>query len=414
MKSEWLVDSIAKSEYVSLPTPQSESKYQIVQLLNIQSKIVLVPTFRNKQTMSKPVWNVQPMTLMRLDETNQTSIEVFADGEPASFDPIQYLSDQLPDRMDFKIWDTKVSDYEGCITLHNVRTPVPRSPLTSSRASVLALQDALERQEYIGVARKISHWQRAGKFFDIRALESKRTYLQAVLSCQWLYAHGQKQFDSGRPAAYYDAIMKRPGKIDAKATGKQCKELMDQLEKGNESVALPALPAPTAPTKKRLLAVDDIDGDDGGGPAAKRQPPPIDDGIDPDEGDVKSTSSSSSSSSNSRSSKTPSKSRDGGSVDGDSSDGPEIPEIILGQTVTKERHRSGDEGLRVHCPIHWRACREFASLRKYTERYGPDAAQIILATWITLGRDMDKAKHSKHRPTGAEVKTYIQSLGHDR
>ena len=91
-------------------------------------------------------------------------------------------------------WDTQLSDLDGCIEMHSSRTLVPRSALQSAKVSILALKDALEDQLYVAVKHTVDHYNRQGKFFDARNLQSKRCYLQCVLASTWLYANGQKQF----------------------------------------------------------------------------------------------------------------------------------------------------------------------------------------------------------------------------
>jgi hypothetical protein len=385
-----------------LPTPGSDIKFQIVQLLNIQAKIVLVPTYSNKDS-SKKYWNVQPMTTWNahLKTTASQELDAFLTGEPAKFDFIQYLVEQQPQRTEMRLWKVGVSDYKDMVNLHSPYALVPMTPLQSPKASVLSLTDALDNIDFIAVAQKVSHWKKGGHFYDARDVQSKRTYLQAVLMCDFLYQHGQHQFDSGRSQAYYAAIMRKPGCVDAKATAKQCRDLL-ALEDGEAPPVLPALPLPSRPKRPAVLDIDGDEGDDGAPPP--KRPALTDAAIDGDEGDAKSSSSSSSDTSG-ESGKASSC-----SVCGDSSgdDGPEIPSTILGQRARLEVKASGDRGIRITCPTHGGRCRSFRSLSKDMGRYGPRSAEIFLKTWITAATERGMAfdDHKSHRPNKEEVKSY--------
>ena len=186
MVADWVEDCVGSSDYILLPTPQSPETFSIFQLLNIQPKIELVPTFRDHGSKQQ-LWNVQPVQVLHQDilPLNAQSMETFILGEPTRFDFLQYVSDQNPLRDQFKIYETRTSDFEGGLTAHTPRNLVPIANLNSPKVSVLALTDALEALDYVGVARKVSHWPKGGKFFDSRNLHGQRKYLQCVLSSTW-------------------------------------------------------------------------------------------------------------------------------------------------------------------------------------------------------------------------------------
>ena len=257
--------------------------------------------------------------------------------------------------------------------------------------------------------RKVSHWRRGGKFFDNRNLGAKRSYLQCVLSSEWLFTHGQLQFDSGRPGFYYAAILKQPGGVDAKAKLKDVRAILDLEDK------LPTLPSLPPPTVATPLAVKDIiigdEGEDNDRPRVKRRALAIEDREEAV--DEKSTTSSSSSGSDG-----PSGSRKSDtSITGDSvsDDGAYVPNYIVGQRVRVETHtRRGvsDKGLRICCPVHGNKCRSFKSLAKDRGRYGPNAAAMFLSAWCDAAKDLTYEEHRSHRPPHTAIKAYIQSLGH--
>ena len=382
-----------------------------MQFLNVQKKIVLLPTYRG-DTSRTHLWNVQPHSIYKVEElaSNFSQADAFLFGDPQTFHVFKFLSEVKPDRTLLRQWETDLSDIDGCISLTCGKALVPRTPLQDAKVPILALTDALEDASFVPVGRSVDHYPRQGKFFDNRNVESKRCYLQAVLARDWLFNRGQQMFASTRPQAYYLAILRKPGEVAATLSGKACLQMLKDAGKPQASLALPA---PQPASNKRKLALADIEGDDGEEPPKVSTRSALMD-IEPDEGSQSSSSNSSysgsRSSSESNSSGSHHSSKVGSSIDGDYDDEPEVPRRIEGRKTRVEIHKnSGDRGIRITCGLHGHSCRKFRSLTLQTERYGKFTATYFLGAWLRTA-EREGANHGKYKPTDAEIKAYIQSL----
>ena len=269
MAADWVEDCIESGSTLTVPTPNfGEQPMLAMQFLNVQKKIVVLPSFRG-DTSRQHVWNVQPLSIYKLDELPSplSHLDVFSFGDPQTFNIVKFLTEAGPERTSLREWDTDFSDVEGCTTLVSGRALVPRSSLQSATVPVLALTDSLEKSSYIPVQRTVEHYPAQGNFFDSRCVQSKRCYLQAVLAARTLFAKGQRSFLSNRPQAYYLAIMRKPCEISAKLSGVECLKFLKDSE---GPVATLALPAPTQASNKRKLALADLVGDDGEAPPVKK------------------------------------------------------------------------------------------------------------------------------------------------
>ena len=377
LTADWIEDCVEKSTYITFPSGVEGVPFQCVQFLNVQKKIILLPSFRGDSSHTH-LWNVQPFgTWHGTVHAAPKSIDVFVNGEPLSFNVHKYIAEVQPSRVDFREWDCGVSDSAGWILMHSGRQLVPRSSLQSATVPILALTDALDAQDFICVARSVDHYPRQGKLYDGRKLQGKRCYLQAVMASAWLWANGQKQFSSTRPQSYYLAILRKPGEVGAKLSGKECLAILSAADGPNRALPLP----PPTSASKRPLALADIDGDEGDvQPAAKRVATLALMDVDGDVGDDNHTDgasrdSSSTSPSSLAATASSSSGSSGGSHDIDGDDGgvdrPHVPKFILGRRTRVEVHRSsGDRGMRVTCPTHGHVCRRFRSLEKDCELYG--------------------------------------------
>ena len=280
LTSHWIDDSVPRYSYVSLPTPGKEQPLEILQMLSVQAKIILLPTFRDTSPNSK-CWNVQAYGIHRPDTLSPESrcIDVFQLGRPMPSDFLKYISVNSPERSGFKLREMQPSDLEGCITLTSPKDLVPLTPLSSPKVPLLALTDALDK-DHIAVDKLVKHSLHSGRYYDRRGNSSKRAYFQAVLAATTLFKKGCREFKSCHPNIFYLALMKNPS--DCVPSLK--KDAYLKLIEGStdDSVQL-ALPAPSVAQKRSLTAaLEDIDGDDGA-PAPKRLAA-IADVVDGDEG----------------------------------------------------------------------------------------------------------------------------------
>ena len=405
--AHWINDCVPISSFATLPTPGDDSPIRVIQFLNLQERIKLLPSFRGRDPHAR-VWNVQAFGVHRADliTASSTILDVFPIHVPFVFDFMAFLSKFKSPRSAFKLWETATSDLGGLTALVSPRELVPTSPLSSPRVPILALCDTLDTS-HIGVERRVTHAPRSGKFYDCRFASLKRGYLQAVLADQKLWEKGCTQFQSGMAECYYLALVKSPATVVPNQKAEVYKNMIKGVE--GES-ALLALPAPTVASKRALALTDGIDGDDGQPPLKKSLAlKDVDVTVDGDEGDAKPPSSSSSDSDSSDSKKS--------SVDGDGSSSSgsgsswdvRIPKFIEGMLVLMESH-GDDPGIRVGCKFHGAGCRKYRSLSR-CDRYGERSAHFFLGAWMLKGADLPKSEHKKKscKPTDAEIKAYIKS-----
>ena len=68
MAADWVEDCIESGSTLTVPTPNfGEQPMLAMQFLNVQKKIVVLPSLRG-DTSRQHVWNVQPLSIYKLDE----------------------------------------------------------------------------------------------------------------------------------------------------------------------------------------------------------------------------------------------------------------------------------------------------------------------------------------------------------
>ena len=412
MGAAWVEDSVEVGNVITFPTGQDDVPFNVIQFLAVQERLVLPPTY--KDVPNKKVWNIQPFAISRPDllGDDPQKVDIFKSGEPTNLDFLHVLAVGGVDRLQVRKWELADSDVVGCDQIHSPAQLQPRTALTAPGVPVLSLIDALS--EWVGVSRKITHHRRSGRLYDDRELYGKRNYLQAVLASTWLFSHGQESFNSARPQAYYVAILGRPGKVDEKLSGKECRQLIALAD--GDPVLTPTLDI-KAPKPKSRAALMDISGDEGAAPAPPKAKRSRVDEVEGDECDVPSTpSSTSSSKTNCSGDESDAKAR---SISGDSDssgsdsdkDAPHIPRRIDGRLVVLEEHEDRkDRGLRISCPVHGHTCRGYRSIFKDVDKHGRYAATFFLGAWLRKAKEMPMQTHRKYKPNSAAIREYIQSL----
>jgi hypothetical protein len=198
-------------------------------------------------------------------------------------------------------------------------------------------------------------------------------------------------------------LLRRPGNVVAGLKGKQYQKMLADLDPSFEEAA-PKTTTAMAPRKRARPNDDDEvhgDTDNEAAPAAH-----ADDDV---HGSSDSNSASGSrSNSSSSSSKSSHSSVDGGSSDDDA----DFPKLLNGKRLRKEAHpKKGDEGLRTSCPVHGAKCRAFRTLTVDVGFFGVQAPMFYLGAWQLGAHSRTFAEHRKWRPSRADVRAYIASLG---
>jgi hypothetical protein len=98
MMCEWVEDCAPELRYIYLGDLQSD-KPVVMQMLNVQLKIKVVPSHRDDQKPSQKCWNVYPHLIHRPDLLGAAPnfVDVHADMAPRRFDVLRFfLRSKLP------------------------------------------------------------------------------------------------------------------------------------------------------------------------------------------------------------------------------------------------------------------------------------------------------------------------------
>ena len=138
--------------------------------------------------------------------------------------------------------------------------------LQDALVPVLCLQDALHDQGFVGKPELLWHDPAdVLLYFDNRKLQTRRSYLQAVLARLHIFAKGgDVRFRSGRTSTCYQWLVRCPGPLRADQTTKEMQKMLEDIDAKSEvhapTLAVLAIPA-RAPRDVGALG-DDVDGPD--------------------------------------------------------------------------------------------------------------------------------------------------------
>jgi hypothetical protein len=343
--------------------------------------------------------SVQPFSRWRgFDEPAglPAEAEVFVYQDPSLTDILGLIGGaKLDRRSTWHEWQTRPSDVEGCVCLHDPRPLRPNMSLQNTKVPVLALVDALA-SEYIGVQRNTLHSATSPKEYDARFLLRKRSYLQCVLALPDLLRAGVESFSSCHTSAYYSLLL---GTHKLPLPGLAAKAYKRDLAKSQGDVLSCRLldrmvPAPAAREPAAVVeAIDDEIAGDEEGP-----PPALEPARVPERVAVVEVV--------------------GADVAGDCVGEAvakalvEVPRDIMGQAVKRVRGRDSGgwsyrDRIAISCrnPAHT-SCSKSRSLALDLDVFGPTAAVIFLSTWLSFS-DTDERIHKKMVPTRAEMRAFI-------
>ncbi len=163
------------------------------QVLDKKRANVLVKTFDTQKQLSS-TWVLQPLEIWRANSvTSDTQmLDTFRMAGPCKANMFDIFGVDLSQRASFKMWTPTESDLYGCMCLHQPKSITSALMLSDSRVPVACLLDALAEQEHIARPQLHVHAPLAGLYYDSRNLQSKRTYLQAVLAASTIFARGMR------------------------------------------------------------------------------------------------------------------------------------------------------------------------------------------------------------------------------
>eukprot|EP00927_Polykrikos_kofoidii_P077883 TRINITY_DN74779_c0_g1_i1.p1 TRINITY_DN74779_c0_g1~~TRINITY_DN74779_c0_g1_i1.p1 ORF type:complete len:377 (+),score=74.07 TRINITY_DN74779_c0_g1_i1:167-1297(+) len=344
------------------------------------------------------------------DSAPPKTAEVFVFQDPSLVDLLSITGAKLESQRKWLRWETRASDVDGCLSLHSAKSLGPRGNLSDRSVLVLLLPDALEAQGYRGELGKVTHHLVGARQYACRRLESKRTFLQAVLAAGELFAAGVPSFASGRPSAYYALLLKTKKLPDPFAGAVVYKKKLAEMEGDPLTLKLLEKPAGGAtlaiaivakPRRDRGKALLEVAGEPGSSDDdVALHPPPLPPSPPP----------------------CPPASIEVGGDDGIAvvvADRPRLlpkfPREICGRHVKRIKGRQGGgwsyfDGASIKCnnPAH-EQCQKSRSLALDMDIFGPRSAEHFLACWLSRSSDMPQSDHKQYAPSRDEVRKYIDS-----
>ena len=397
---------------VNMTLEDGESEPCFMQVLSKESKGLFVKTHT---AVDDEDWgdglfriSVQPYTRWRggrlLGEEvalQPSEAECYIYAGPSLVDVLSVCGSNLEARHGWFTWDTRPSDVEGCVCMHNPRPLSPGMTIGSDKVPVLCLIDELERQGWKQIRSKVTHRHEADHVYDARKMMGTRAYLQCLLALPELILAGVVSFDSGRPNYWYRLLLKHRRLPPQNISAREAKRELKQLEGDHlgvrllnrEVVPLARAHMPVAPAVHDDVRPE-IVGDDS-------PSPPCSGAEDDGEAEVVGGEAA--------------------EVVGDEvvvNDSPEgafvaIPREIGGQRVlrVKGRHTGGwsyHSRISIRCSRadHPR-CNKSRSLALDADIFGDGAGHIFLATWLAKASTMEEQEHREWTPTRADLRHFL-------
>lgn len=418
---------LKRYDYMSLPVVGETGllSVYVFQILDVERRNIIIRPFTDLAERAELdglyTITLQPLQIWRksdeMDANELDTMSVFVFDEPAKADIISALGSNVERRRDIFVWQTRVSDVDGCVELYNKERLTERHiDLSSPQAPVLSLIDALSAEGFHGVGEHVVH-NAASRAYDNRKLSGRRAYLQCALYFNSrLAAKGVEEFRSVGPAAYFEALLRGKSFVRSGLPALEYKRLLAEERQGD--AALEDLEAdPGAPRRPVLVA----DADRPSGQPGHSPPRPI----------VARPAAPDSESTGSIAGSAPASDDDiagggaappGGALGGQPvaargqrrlPDG--FPADIQGMRVAfvagraSASHTYADR-VTVRCsnPAH-QGCSKSRSLKLLESRFGVRAAELFLGAWLMKAESLDAQAHAKYTPKVADMEAYRAS-----
>ena len=319
--------------------------------------------------------------------------EVYIFDEPLQLDALSDFAATPADRSKYLVWQTSLSDMEGCLHLREPRrlAPPPDWKLNDSRMPALVLLDALQQAGFEPRRGIVLHRPGVRPQFDCRNPVRKRNYLKCVIASTDLFNDGVEGFKSICSASFYAYLLKFRRLPPEGKSAKELKQLVNGCQ--DEDAGPPALRVhaaqPAALPAPRYVDAD-IAGDEPPPPLAILPPPPLPPPPDPPEGaDIA-----------------------GG---GESDDEGDWPDMLEGMRLGRKRgkHDGGysyHTRLLVQCPNAAHVgCGKSRSTALQTDTFGRRAALYFLGAWMTAAWRLSEGEHRVFIPSVADMREYRDS-----
>lgn len=408
---QWLAVVLQRHMFLSLPSMNDDgcAEDQVFQVLALESRSVIVTTFTDEDDIpERGLYTISAQAYERwrpggpeMSIAPDACEEVFAIEDPTLIDLLDLVGGATA-RGRWLRWEPQQSDVGGCVSLVAPKPVRPKAPLSSPTTPALCLMDALERNGFVGVERKVVHASVDQMEYDCRHVVSKRAYLQCVLAFGELQVAGVGPFPGGQPNAFYALLLRERKPVPlalgaaeytkrlslasgdlpelaalenaivgavARAPLQQLRAAIgDAASDGESSVIVDhGIEEPASPAEQ---ARDDSSGEiavDIVGPAVQRPHAPAD-----------------------------------------------LPAAILGQPLRRIHGRRGGgwsyhARVQVTCgnPLH-DGCSKSRSVALDVEAYGPLACVYYLGAWLQAADGMSAARHKSYKPSAAQFREFAR------
>ena len=402
---QYLAASLEVMTMISLAVEvENGRRHQFFQVLQLQSRDIFVQTVRTAEDLDREPGlyriSVQPFETWSGFAEEGTlepqEADCYVCQDPKLLDVLSVVGVSEHTRGYIQVWQSRESEIDGCINLHDPQPLCPRMTLGDAAAPALALMDALEQAGYKAVQYQTTHCADGSLLYDRRHALQKRCYLQCVLAAPELHTAGVGEFQSGNANAYYRLLLKTRRLPEPELKAKEYNRLADAasgdvvaglLARQMPSRAPPPVDPPPSPFDDDIVGDPDDTSQPAEAPAAAEAPAIVVD--EPVGGD--------------------------GALAEFLNTGIHVPREICGQFVRRIKGRySGPHAffdrIAVSCsnPLHAN-CAKSRSLAMGIETFGCDAAEIYLATWLAAAFDMTENAHRNYKPTAQEMREYQES-----
>ena len=381
--------TLRSHDLVSVPTQDAEVPLLVFQLLDVERRNIAMKPFitdQERQTMEGlfmstiqelEVWGSHGEELL-----DKTELEFFVVSDPRKADLIAAFGPRVGRWKDIKVWQSRQSDLEGCLTLHSPSSLGDRrKPSLDSNIPVLQLLDILKEAGFTAANRDAVHTPDADLVFCGRAPAGRRCYYQCLLVRGKLWEKGVTAFDSKGSQAYYKALLGCKGAVHQGLSAATYRQMLLRDQADPSALSLHAKPDLVLPAVPPSPTCSSIAGDEGS----------VQGGVsDADASDI--------------------------SGDGPAGhEGEDIhrPADILGQQVFVVQGRrttthTYEARLRVSCsnPAHGH-CERSRSVALYRAELGHHCAEAFLGAWLRKAVDLPAVEHRKYTPSLADMQTYL-------
>ena len=209
---EWMEVAIARYDFISIGVRTDNEPFILFQVIDFSRKLTTVPVFDDQKKRISLQWTIHRYSLSLGEELPDEPREcvAFTAEDPAVVELLSWTGLDPQWRLRCRRWERREHDVEGLWTFRDPRPLAVDMPLKHNAVPVLCLLDELSVRDFLPIQSRVVHAADAEKMYDARS--PSRSYLQCVLSLDWLVRNGVESFHSGRAQAYYRLLLRAPAR----------------------------------------------------------------------------------------------------------------------------------------------------------------------------------------------------------